>query len=94
MTSVRTFLKRALNRASTERDLWGWRQQLAPLRATAPAANPERAVLFCELLTMRAAAKVESLMAGLLRTKGYQPIVLLERPDRPIEQIFPGSCAG
>ena len=88
MTSVRTFLKRALNRVSTERDLWGWRQQLAPLRATAPAANPDRSVLFCELMTMPGAAKVESLMAGLLRTKGYQPIVLLERPDRPIEQIF------
>lgn len=88
MASARSFLKRALNRASTERDLWGWRRQLAPLRATAPAAKADRAVLFCELMTMPATAKMETLMAGLLRTKGYQPIVLLERPDRPIEQIF------
>ena len=37
---------------------------------------------------MPATAKVESLIAGLLRLKGYRALVLLERRDRPIERIF------
>src|SRR3569832_2115195 len=94
MASKQMLLKRALNRAATERDLFGWRRQLAPLRAAMPSVDASRAVLFCDLMTMQATAKLESLMAGLLRAKGYRPVVLLERPDRPIEQIFMASVPG
>jgi len=82
-----SLLRRALNRLAIERDLLRWRRILAPLRA---AKRPEmsRTVLFCELMTMPATSKVEALMAGLLRLKGYRPVVLLERPDRLIEKIF------
>jgi len=44
--------------------------------------------LFCELMTTAATAKVEALMAGLLRLKGYRVVVLLEHPNRAIEKIF------
>jgi hypothetical protein len=77
-----------LNRASIERDLWRWRRQLSSMRDAAPEAVPTRTVLFSELMAMHATAKFEAIIAGLLRTKGYRSIVLLERPDRPIEQLF------
>ncbi len=87
MTARLGLLRRGLNRLAVERDLRRWRASLAPLRAAArPDAN--RTVLFCDLMTMPTSAKVEALMAGLLRIKGYRPVVLLENPNRPIEDIF------
>lgn len=80
-------LRRVFDRVGLERDLRKWRRTLAPLRAV-PRSPSARTVLFCDLLTMPATAKVESLMAGLLRLKGYRPIVLLERAHPTIEQIF------
>jgi hypothetical protein len=87
MSAAEELLPRVLARLSAERDLWNWRHVLAPLRS---AARPEttRKALFCDLMTMRATAKVEALMAGLLRLKGYRPVVLLENPSRVIEEIF------
>jgi hypothetical protein len=87
MSSRQSLLMRAANRLSRQAVLRRWRRTLAPLRG---AARPEceRSVLFCNLMTMQTNAKLESLMAGLLRLKGYRPVVLLQRPDRPIEQIF------
>jgi hypothetical protein len=85
MTSA--LVQRALDRIALERDLWTWHRLLAPLR-TATRPTCERTVLFCELMAMAATAKLESLMAGLLRLKGYRAIVLLERPNFSIERIF------
>jgi hypothetical protein len=85
MTSA--LLQRVRNRVALERDLWHWSRLLAPLRAAARPAC-ERTVLFCELMVMPATAKVESLIAGLLRLKGYRPLVLLERPNFSVERIF------
>ena len=78
---------RVRNRLSLERDLWSWRAQLAGLRVAARPFATRRA-LFCNLLNMPATAKVESLIAGLLRLKGYAALILLERPNPPIERIF------
>jgi hypothetical protein len=87
MSARQKFLGRVRNRLAVERQVRAWRRDLAPLRAeSAPA--PTRTVLFCDLMTMIATAKVESLMAGLLRLKGYRAVVLLERPDWPLEAIF------
>jgi len=61
------------------------------MRDTAPDAPPARIVLFCELMAMHATAKYEAIIAGLLRAKGYRTIVLLEKADRPIEQLFGAS---
>ena len=80
-------LRRVRDRVVIETDLIDWRRALAPLRA-ANALAVTRDVLFCDLMAMTATAKVEALFAGVLRLKGYRPIVLLERPDRPIEEIF------
>lgn len=90
MSNLRSFIKRALNRASIERELWRWRRQLAPMRMADQGAAP-RTVLFSELMAMLATAKMEAIVAGLLRSKGYRPVILLEKPDRPIEQIFLSS---
>lgn len=78
---------RVRNRLSLERDLWSWRTQLAGLRVAARPLATRRA-LFCNLLNMSATAKVESLIAGLLRLKGYAALILLERRNPPIERIF------
>ncbi len=83
----RALLRRVRNRVSVERDLWSWARQLAPLRAAAPAAGV-RTALFCNVMAMPATAKVESLIAGLLRLKGYRIIVLLDGPDIAVERIF------
>jgi hypothetical protein len=79
--------RRLLDRLDLERNLWNWARQLSPLRALAPSIGT-RTALFCDLMTMTATAKVEALIAGLLRLKGYRAIVLLERPNRAIERIF------
>jgi hypothetical protein len=87
MSARHTLLARLRNRLETERALRNWRRSLVPLRVEqAPA--PTRTVLFCDLMTMTATAKVESLMAALLRLKGYRVVVLLERPDWALEAIF------
>jgi hypothetical protein len=87
MSARQNFLARVRNRLAVERLVRGWRRELAPLRAES-APKPTRTVLFCDLLTMLATAKVESLIASLLRLKGYRIQVLLEKPDWPIEAIF------
>ncbi len=87
MSARHLFLSRVRNRLANEWTVLQWRRVLAPLRGE-PAPAPTKTVLFCDLLTMTATAKVESLMAGLLRLKGYQAIVLLEKPDWPLEAIF------
>jgi hypothetical protein len=83
-------VRRVQNRVGVERDLWHWARQLAPLRAAgrfSPLAG-ERTALFCNLMAMPATAKVESLIAGLLRLKGYRIILLLDRPSVAVERIF------
>src|SRR5262249_29719828 len=64
-----------------------WQRSLARLRAE-KGPVPTKTVVFCDLMTMMATAKVESLIAGLLRLRGYRVVVLLERPDWPLEAIF------
>lgn len=87
MSARHNFLVRVRNRLAVERLVRSWRRALAQLR-TEKAPTPTRTILFCDLMTMPATAKVESLMAGLLRLKGYRVLVLLERPDWPLEAIF------
>ena len=87
MSARQNFIARLRNRLEVERTVRGWRRALAPLRAE-PAPAPAKTVLFCDLMTMPATTKVESLIAGLLRLKGYRVFVLLERPDWPLEAIF------
>lgn len=83
-SKIRAHLRERFN---VGRDLWAWRRTLAPLR-TLPAEPPVRTVLFCDVMTMTATAKVESLIAGLMRLKGYKPLVLLEGPAPAIEAVF------
>jgi len=87
MMSPQILLRRVRNRVEFVRDLWNWTRKLSPLRAAVRPAC-ERTVLFCDLMAMPATAKVESLIAGLLRLKGYRTVVLLDGPDLAIERIF------
>jgi hypothetical protein len=80
-------MQRLLNRLDVERDLANWRRALAPMRA-ARRPDIERTALFCDLMTIPATAKFESLVAGLLRHLGYRAVVLLEGPNRLVERIF------
>jgi hypothetical protein len=92
MTARPTLSERVRYRAAVAYDLWNWRRVLSTLRcAERPPA--QRTVLFCNLLTMLSTAKVESLMAGVLRLKGFQPVILLERPQWAIEKIFRAAAA-
>jgi hypothetical protein len=85
--SGQALMRRLINRLDVERDIAHWRRTLAPMRA-ARRPGIERTALFCDLMTIPATAKFESLVAGLLRLLGYGAIVLLERPDRLVERIF------
>ncbi|RDV03140.1 hypothetical protein [Undibacter mobilis] len=87
MNAAAKFIGRVRSRFAVGRLVRRWRRTLAHLRGSSAPA-PRKTVLFCDLLTMTATAKVESLFAGLLRLKGYRAIVLLEKPDWPIEAIF------
>lgn len=87
MNAPLRFLARVRNRVDLERQVRAWRNTLASLRA-APAPVPDKTVLFCNLMAMTSSAKVESLMAALLRLKGYRTVVLLERPDWVLQAIF------
>lgn len=87
MNKPAALLRRVVDRISTESNIRNWRQLLAPLRAE-PRPECLRTVLFCNLMTMPSTAKVEALMAGLLRLKGYRAVVLLEDRSRAIEDIF------
>jgi hypothetical protein len=87
MSDRRTLLERVRERLLLERNLHGWTRQLRPLRNAADAPC-QRTVLFCNAMTTPATAKVEALMAGVLRLKGYRPVVLLERPGFIFERIF------
>lgn len=89
---LQTWFGRVRNRLAVTRMTRHWRAMLAPLAAS-PAPPPRKTVLFCDLLTMAATAKIESLMAGLLRLKGYRAVVLLEKPDWPIEAIFRAAAS-
>src|ERR1700730_18558344 len=92
MTARPTLSERLRHRAAIIHDLWKWRRELSVLRQ-ADRPPPRRTVVFCNLLTMHSTAKVESLMAGVLRLKGFRPLVLLERPSWAIEQIFRAAVA-
>jgi hypothetical protein len=83
-------LRRVRDRVGVERDLWHWARQLASLRAAGRSAPPAGGgtALFCNVMAMPATAKVESLIAGLLRLKGYRIILLLDRPNIAVERIF------
>jgi hypothetical protein len=87
MRSVQELLRRVRNRLDVDLNYLAWRRDLAPLRDV-PRPAIERKVMFCDLMTMAATAKVEALMAGLLRLRGYGTIVLLERPNSAIARIF------
>ncbi len=87
LSSGRSFYRRARNRLAVEWDISKWWHQMAPLRSSRSPPH-ERTALFCELMTTAATAKVEALMAGLLRLNGYRSTVLLEHPNRAIEKIF------
>src|SRR3569833_43627 len=87
MNAAAKFIGRVRSHLAVESLVRRWRRTLAPLRGSS-APPPRKTVLFCDLLTMTATAKVESLIAGLLRLKGYRAVVLLEKPDWPVEAIF------
>ena len=88
MPSLQRFFTRVVDRVKGELTVAGWRRQLAALRAEGSSIPAKRTVLFSAVMTMPATAKMESLLAGLLRLKGYRALVVLRRPDHVIERIF------
>jgi hypothetical protein len=87
MTALQRIAARVRDRLVGEHARFTWRRLLAPLRAAKPE-EPVGTILFCDLMTMAASAKVEALIAGLVRLKGYRPLVLLESPNWSVEWIF------
>ena len=80
--------QRAFQRLSLEREIRRWRRCVASLRVSSLPRQADRTVLFCDLMTIAATAKIKSLIGGLLALKGYRTVVLLEKRNRPIERIF------
>jgi len=82
-------LKRIWGRAVTEIDLLGWRAKTAPIR-NYPNPNPktDKAVLFCNLMTVYATAKVEALFSAAFTQQGCRVVVLLPSKGWLIERLF------
>ncbi|NQU55897.1 MAG: hypothetical protein HQ513_01600 [Rhodospirillales bacterium] len=64
-----------------------WKQETASLRSAA-CPEPTKTVLFCDLLTMVATAKVEALFAKFLALRGYRVVVLFRSRNRHMERLF------
>ena len=64
--------KRAFQRLSLEREIRRWRRCVASLRASSLPRRADRTVLFCDLMTIAATAKIESLIGGLLASKDIE----------------------
>ena len=87
MTSALALVRRLVGRWLAKRENRVWRKTLSGVRAVHQPIQ-ERAVLFCDLMGGRPTAKVEALIAGLLRLKGYRSVVLLPSANYGIEEIF------
>lgn len=93
MTAWRPLLvERVRRRVLLEWDGLRWRQDLAACRA-APRREYRGTVLICDLMTMIASAKVESLIGAALEFEGLRPVVLLHRRDPIIEGVYRAACA-
>lgn len=92
MSGATSLFGRARRRALLELDGLRWRRDLAACRA-APRKGHRGVALICDLMTMIATAKVESLIAAALEFEGLRPVVLLRRRDPIIERIYRGACA-
>ena len=77
----------ARRRAILDFDGLRWRRDVAPLRSAA-RSDVQGRLLICDLMTMIATAKVEALIAGVMRLDGVESIVLLHRRERIIEKIY------
>lgn len=87
MMRLKNLYERVRNRLLLERDLLNWRRQTAPLRKV-DAQCTEKKVLFCNLMTMPATAKIEAVFAAAFALRGYRPIILLRHRYSPTERIF------
>ena len=87
MTRLVDLFSRARRRAILEFDGLRWRRDLAPLRSVA-RRDVQGRLLICDLMTMIATAKVEALIAGVMRLDGVESIILLRRRERIIEKIY------
>lgn len=83
---LRDYAREAWRRLVLEIDAREWRRRTSPL-AVAPS-NGTKKVLFCEAVWMLAAAKIESLMAAGLATRGYVPVLILPARNRAVEAAF------
>lgn len=82
-----SFWKRVKTRACVELDMLKWKSQTASLKAVT-CSKPIKTVLFCDLLTMVATAKVEALFAKFLALRGYRVVVLFRSRNRHMERLF------
>lgn len=87
---MKRLIQRIWGRVVTEIDLIAWRVKTAPIRKyTKP--KPDKVVLFCNLMTMNATAKVEALFSAAFAQEGCHPVVLLPSKGWLIERIFSGT---
>lgn len=81
------FARRVRERLLLELDLVHWRRQTKPLRRIG-RCNSGKTVLFCNLMTIVATAKVEAIFAAAMAVRGYRPVILLSQHNHLIERIF------
>ncbi len=83
---LRDYAREAWRRLALELDAREWRRRTSPL-AVASGSGTKK-VLFCDAVWMLAAAKIESLIAAGLATRGYVPVLILPARNRAVEAAF------
>jgi len=81
-------VRRFRNRICLEIDLGRWAFRTRRFKYVVPPKPLERTVLFCDLMSGVSTAKVEALLAAVLRNHGYRTTVLLRRRSPIFERIF------
>lgn len=80
-------MRRIWGRALTEIDSLAWMRSTALIRRV-PCPQPRKVALFCDLMPMYSAAKVEALFAAALAQRTYRPVVLLPKRSALIKRVF------
>lgn len=85
---MKLIYKRIKNRLLLEVDLLLWWAQVKKIKFNVKNHEKNKKILFCNLMTMPATAKIESIFAAFIARKKYSIYILLRSRYRYIEKLF------
>ena len=85
--SLKNLISRIHNKLAIEADAFLWHRSVKALRFTS-IPEAKKVILICDLMTMIASVKVQTLYAARLRLSGYRTVVLLRDPAPFLERLY------